>query len=340
MCLALGFGLPCLPTNTFGLSDSILCMSDHKVTDEIEALMRRAASHGSSGALARREGDEAAAESHFREAHGLAAQAAEQAAGGEADLSRQNILHKAVIFALEAGKADEARRLMEDARSADKFNRHEENWAQVLDVNAWEDAWLIAAVRRDPPDVAALDVLADRHWKPLFGRCQILTSNPEKAGDLAQQAWCRVLRARHTLKPGGNLPALLATIATNLWRDSNRSARRAGPLAEHRMKSLDAAFATEDGESGMLAEILPDLNALQAEEQKLLAMDIDRALEQLTPLLRDVLVSRMLAGESCAEIGRRYDRTEQTVSAWVRQAVREMKQYFEKSGFATKADTQ
>jgi DNA-directed RNA polymerase specialized sigma24 family protein len=68
------------------------------------------------------------------------------------------------------------------------------------------------------------------------------------------------------------------------------------------------------------------LNALQAEEQKLLALDIDQALRQLTPLLRDILVSRLINGESCSEIGRRYDRTEQTISAWVRQAIREMKQ--------------
>jgi len=206
-------------------------------------------------------------------------------------------------------------------------------------VNAWPDERLIAAVRRDPPDEAALDVLADRYWKALFGRCQMLTLDQDKARDLAQQAWCRVLRARQRLKPDGNFPALLTTIATNLWRDSRRSARRAGPLADHRVASLDATFPTEEGESGMLADTLPDLNGLRAEEQRLLALDIDQALEQLTPLLRDVLVSRLMNGESCAEIGRRYDRTEQTISAWVRQAVREMKRHLEESGHAIAVET-
>jgi RNA polymerase sigma-70 factor (ECF subfamily) len=206
-------------------------------------------------------------------------------------------------------------------------------------MNAWPDEWLIAAVRRDPPDAAALDVLAERYWKPLFGRCQMLTLDQDKARDLAQQAWCRLLRARHTLKPDGNFPGFLTTIATNLWRDARRSARRAGPLADHRLASLEAAFPTEDGESTMLADTLPDLKALRAEEQRLLALDIDQALQQLTPLLRDVLVSRLLDGQSCAEIGRRYDRTEQTISAWVRQAVRQMKQHLEKSGHATTLET-
>jgi RNA polymerase sigma factor (sigma-70 family) len=154
----------------------------------------------------------------------------------------------------------------------------------------------------------------------------MLTLNQGKAGDLAQQAWCRVLRARNTLKPGGNFPAFITTVATNLWRDSHRSARRAGPMADHRMASLDAALPGDDGEAVALVNVLPDLNALQAEEQKLLALDIDQALRQLTPLLRDILVSRLINGESCSEIGRRYDRTEQTISAWVRQAIREMKQ--------------
>jgi RNA polymerase sigma-70 factor (ECF subfamily) len=307
--------------------------------DEIETLMRQAASLGSAGALARKRGDEAVAEGCFRDAFRLAVNAAIRTADGGPHSARLDILRAAVLLALDCGEAAEARRLTDEARAADPSVEHTDDWAQVLDVAAWADEWLIAAVRRDPPDVAALDVLADRYWRPLFGRCRMLTLNHEEARDLAQQTWCRVLRARHTLKPGGNFPAFLTTIATNIWRDSHRSARRAGPLANHRMASLDAAFPTEDGESSMLADTLPDLKALRAEEQKLLALDLDQALEQLTPLLRDVLVSRLLAGESCAEIGRRYERTEQTISAWVRQAVREMKRHLEESGHVTKAES-
>ncbi len=203
--------------------------------------------------------------------------------------------------------------------------------AQLRDVDAWSDAMLIASVRRDPPDEAALDALVDRYWKPLFGRCQMLTLNHQSASDLAQEAWCRVLRARHSLKPDGNFPAYLATVATNLWRDSHRSARRAGPLANHRLASLDAALPGDEGETVSLADVLPDLNTLHGEKQTLLKLDIDRALKQLTPLSRDVLVARFLTGESCAEIGQRYRRTEQTVSGWVREAMRQIKIHLEES---------
>jgi len=320
------------------LSDSTLRMLDDTVMDEIETLMSQAASLGSSGALARQRGDEAAAEGYFRDAFRLAANAVIRTAEDEPQAGPLEVLLAAVLLALNCGEAAQARRLMDEAFTASPSAAHSDEWAQVRDIISWSDEWLIAAVRRDPPDVAALDVLAERYWKSLFGRCQMLTLDQDKARDLAQQAWCRVLRARHTLKPGGNFPAFLTTVATNLWRDSRRSARRAGPLADHRLASLDASFPTEDGESSFLTDTLPDLKALRAEDQKLLALDIDQALAQLTPLLRDVLVSRLLDGESCAEIGRRYDRTEQTISGWVRQAVRAMKLHLEESGPATIAE--
>lgn len=193
-------------------------------------------------------------------------------------------------------------------------------------MRMWPDAWLVAAVRRNPPDEPALQALADRYWKTLFARCRVLTLDHHKAHDLAQEAWCRVLRARCALRPGGNFPAYLTTIATNIWRDWNRSARRAGVMAEHRLVSLDAEWVGDDGSTGTLGDALADLDALAGEQRRQLLSEIDHALGQLRPLFREMLVARFLAGESCAEIGRRHHRTEQTISGWVRQAVRELRQ--------------
>ena len=299
------------------------------MTDEIEHLRQRADSLRSSGAVARQAGQEVQAEAYFRDAFGLASTAASRTAAGASLSVRLDVLREAARLALECGEVDEARRLMDAAFAADDSTAHTDEWVQLRDSTAWPDAWLVAAVRRDPPDAAALDALADRHWKALFGRCQMLTVDHQKASDLAQQAWCRVLRTRHRLKPGGNFPAYLTTIATNLWRDTYRSAKRAGPLADHRLVALDAALPSDDGDVVRFGDALPDLNALHATEQKLLAMDIDQALEQLSPLLRDVLTARYLTGESCAEIGQRHGRTEQTISAWVRQAVGEMRLHLE-----------
>jgi RNA polymerase sigma-70 factor, ECF subfamily len=302
------------------------------MTDKIQRLMSQAASLGSLGVAARQQGEEAEADAHFREALALALDAAKRTTDGGSHLTRLDILREAARFALDCGEVTEARRLMDDAFSVKASTKFEDEWAELQDVTAWPDRWLIGAVRRDPPDVQALDALANRYWKPLFGRCQLLTLNHQKASDLAQEAWCRVLRARHTLKPGGNFPAYLTTIATNLWRDWYRSAQRAGEMADHRLESLEAAYPNEDGESMALLDRIPDLKALSPEQQTLLAMDIDEALEQLTPQLRDVLVARFITGESCAEIGQRYGRTEQSISGWVRQALREMKLHLEGAG--------
>ena len=188
----------------------------------------------------------------------------------------------------------------------------------------WPDAWLINAVRRDPPDEEALSALVDRYWKTLFARCRMLAVEREAASDLAQEAWLKVLRARRSLDPDGNFHAYIITVATNLWRDRHRVAQRAGPIAEHRMGSLDSA-TTANGEPVSLIDVIADPRALSPDDQVLLAMDLDLALARLSSHLRDVLISRFVLGESAAEIGRRYDRTEQSITSWIREAVREMK---------------
>ena len=206
--------------------------------------------------------------------------------------------------------------------------------ARLKSFDEWPDAELIQSVRREPPDEAALDVLVARYWDTLFARCHLLTLNHEKALDLTQAAWCKLLRSRQALNPDGNFPAYLAMIATNLFRDSYRAARRAGPMAEYRLESLDAIHDSGEGDVVMFAEVIPDLKTLDAEERTLLAIDLDMALEKLSPQMREVLTARFIDGESCAEIGHRYMRTEQAVSGWVRAALRQMKAYLEESGGA------
>jgi RNA polymerase sigma factor (sigma-70 family) len=242
------------------------------------------------------------------------------------------LAHRQICAALDAGETAAARQLLAQAVAEFPAIRFGEDWIAFWDMSSWPDGWLIAAVRRDPPDEPALDALADRHWKNLFSRCHLLTLDRDKAADLAQDAWCRILRARHALRADGNFPAYLATIATNLWRDRYRSERRAGAMGDSRMLSLDAAQRTEDGEGSFLGDLLPDLAALAASEQARLKLDVDQALDRLQPVLRDVLISRFLTGESCADIGRRYGRTEQTVSGWVRQGVLEVRRFFQETG--------
>jgi RNA polymerase sigma-70 factor (ECF subfamily) len=196
---------------------------------------------------------------------------------------------------------------------------------------AWPDAWLINAVRREPADESALSILVARYWRQLFARCRMLTQDRDAASDLAQESWLRVLRARGTLEPDGNFHAYIMTIATNLWRNRHRSALRAGAMSESRIESLDATERYDD-QPLPLMDVLTHPDALPPDDQLLLKLDVDNALERLRPHLRDALVSRVLIGESAAEIARRCHRTEQTISRWIREAVREMKIHLGRSG--------
>src|SRR5438874_1679334 len=180
------------------------------------------------------------------------------------------------------------------------------------------DGLLVAAVRADPPDGAALQALVDRHWRRLFGRCRLLTQNADLAADLAQETWYRVIRGRRALDPRQSLAGYLATIAMNLWRDWNRVSRRDGGMSVSHDWSLDAAMPNAGGEPRRLADALPDPRSLEAEKHAQLRMDVDAALAWLTPQLRAIVISRFVDGESAAEIGRRYSRTEETVTGWLR----------------------
>src|SRR5437867_888267 len=132
------------------------------MTDQFESLMNQAASLGSLGAVARQQGDEVAADQYFRDALGLARDAANHASGGGSNTARLDTLRIAARFALDCGEVMEARRLMDEAFAAEPSTKFANDWTQLGDVASWPVTWLIAAVRRDPPDVEALDALANR----------------------------------------------------------------------------------------------------------------------------------------------------------------------------------
>lgn len=290
---------------------------------------RRACEWAERGAEARRNGDEANAEQAFRAALAQLLAVIE----GAGPLTESGWSLEAVLFAarcaLDAGAVDESRRLI-DLCDCPLVVPVDGVMVELRDIDAWPDVWLVAAVRSAAPDERALDVLARRHWPALFGRCQILTACRDQAADLAQEAWCRVLRRREALKPGGNFPAYLQRVATNLWRDWLRANQRAGVLGETRLGSLDAEVSS-DGESRTLIDVVPDWTALEGAAAAQLQEEVQEALSRLAPLLRDVLVARFLDGESCAEIGRRHGRTEQTVSGWIRRGVQEIQVYLKQS---------
>ena len=189
------------------------------------------------------------------------------------------------------------------------------------DLTSWSDAELLVAARDGEQASAALDVLVRRHARALERRCLMLASNRECAADLAQETWTRMLRSRATVRPEGSFGAFLAAIAVNLWRDERRVQRRARQLSEQRLLSLDASADADDEYS--IEEMIPASEF--SEERLLLRLDLSYGLARLSARLRAVVVARHVRGESAAEIGRRLGRTEQTITAWLREALTQLR---------------
>jgi RNA polymerase sigma factor (sigma-70 family) len=189
------------------------------------------------------------------------------------------------------------------------------------EMTSWSDAQLLVAARDTEQASVAMDVLVRRHSHALERRCRMLTSNRERSADLAQETWTRMLRSRATLRSAGSFGAFLAAIAVNLRRDERRAEQRARQLSEQRLLSLDASSGADDAYS-----IEETISASECPEEKLLLrLDLSDGLARLPARLRAVVVARHVRGESAAEIGRRLGRTEQTITAWLREAVTKLK---------------
>jgi RNA polymerase sigma-70 factor (ECF subfamily) len=288
-------------------------------------LLQEAISLGHSSARFREAGDETSANKGYRLALQLVSEALTQSDDRLGPLSGEEQLLICARLALDGGDPSIARRIARQACDGSAISSTHAEWAQLNDITKWSDAWLIAAVRQVTPDKESLDELARRHWQKLFGRCYLLTVNRENAMDLAQEAWFRVLKYRQALKPSGNFPAYIAMVATSLWRDRYRRNQRLGVLGETSILSLDAEWSGEAGETHALWEIVPDLASLEIEQELKLEQDVDSALAALPPILRAVLIARFIDGESCATIGQRFRRTEQSISGWIRRGIREMR---------------
>ena len=98
-------------------------------------------------------------------------------------------------------------------------------------IDPASDAALMARTRAGDRD--AFGLLVDRHKDALVGYLARLTGSPDRAQDLAQEAFLRLYRAAGSYRERGQLTAFLYRIATNLVRSEARRERRWRQLLPH-----------------------------------------------------------------------------------------------------------
>lgn len=98
-------------------------------------------------------------------------------------------------------------------------------------VNTISDEELMLQVREGIGEM--LGVLFDRYQQPLFSFFVRLTGDRALSEDLVQDVFYRILRYRHTYKPGSPFRAWVYQVARNARQDSLHRQRNENPLEEN-----------------------------------------------------------------------------------------------------------
>ncbi len=147
------------------------------------------------------------------------------------------------------------------------------------------DEALVARYQRG--DVAAFEVLLDRHRPGVFRFLARFTGDEARAEDLAQECWMRFLDAAPRWSPEGRFKTWLYAVARNLATDeARRAAHRSHAPLDARVRGQPLAEAVPDGARA------PEEAAGDAELRPRLL----RAIAGLPPEQREVFLLREYEG--------------------------------------------
>lgn len=150
-------------------------------------------------------------------------------------------------------------------------------------------------------EAGAFDALVDAYGSRLFGYLYRLIGSRDEADDLLGELFARLVRTLPDYQHDGRFEGWLFRIATNLARDRVRKKRRA-PITVS--LDIEGAGGQGDGEAASWRE-LADISGRPPEANLELEEEVDalqRALVQLPPAEREVILLRHFSGMSFAEI--------------------------------------
>lgn len=169
-------------------------------------------------------------------------------------------------------------------------------------------------------DLGAFEALHDRYAGRLLGFMTSLGAAGDRAEDLAQSTWLRVIENLGTYNPRGRFRAWLFTLGRRIWLDEVRTVGR-------RSRFLREVPMTDEGAS----EIEPNptdagpspLEAALEQEQKEM---IEGAIGKLAPALRQTVLLRIDGKLTYAEIAEAMDCPLGTALGRARQARRKLRE--------------
>lgn len=164
--------------------------------------------------------------------------------------------------------------------SSDEFSESSPPAVPSLDPAEDDDVPLMLDTAKGSDEAFA--TLVHKHQKPLlnfFGRMGATF----ECEDLVQETFFRLYRYRHSYRPTARFAAFLYHLARNVWADFSRKVIR-----------IDRLAASYEGDLRSNAGCRPD----NSEESP----DVEAALDQLSPKLREVIVLNVYQGLRYQEV--------------------------------------
>ncbi len=174
------------------------------------------------------------------------------------------------------------------------------------------DEELLAAYQQG--DAEAFEALLRRHRAPLFTFLVRMLGDREKAADLAQETFLRIVKGAQAWEHRARFQTWLFTMARNLCADGARRDRF------RRAESLDAEGP--EGEASMVDSVPGrEIDPGRGAESARLRPVLEKALLSLPPEQREVFVLREQAGLPFREIAELVGVNENTVKSRMRYAL-------------------
>lgn len=167
-------------------------------------------------------------------------------------------------------------------------------------------------------NIEAFEQLVLKYQRQIYTVAYRFMGNHEDASDLAQEAFIKAYKSIDRFRGDSSLKTWLYHIVSNVCRDELRKRKKAQIL------SLDAPITTDEGEFSRQTEdwtYSPDLIYESKETQYF----IQKALDQLSPDYKAVIILREIQGFSYEEIAQHLDCSLGTIKSRLNRARKAMR---------------